>query len=77
MTQATLVLRATQQTALTPRLQQSVRLLQLSSHDFIQELEQAVASNPFLEVPLPDEGQPAGVDGSAWAGTDAAPARDR
>ncbi len=72
MTQATLVLRATQQTALTPRLQQSVRLLQLSSHDFIQELEQAVASNPFLEVPLPDEAHPAGVDGSAWAGTDAA-----
>ncbi len=51
MTQATLALRATQQTALTPRLQQSVRLLQLSSNDFALELEQALATNPFLEVP--------------------------
>ncbi len=72
MNQATLVLRATQQTALTPRLQQSVRLLQLSSHEFIQELEQAVASNPFLEVPQPEDAGADGVDGSAWAGTDAA-----
>ena len=55
MTQATLALRATQQTALTPRLQQSVRLLQLSSNDFAQELEQALATNPFLEVPTPEQ----------------------
>jgi len=35
--------------ALTPRLQQSVRLLQLSSIDFTQELDEALVSNPFLE----------------------------
>lgn len=34
---------------LTPRLQQAVRLLQLSSLDFGQELQQAMSSNPFLE----------------------------
>lgn len=38
-----------QQQTLTPRLQQAVRLLQLSSMDFAQELQQAMASNPFLE----------------------------
>ena len=38
-----------QQQTLTPRLQQAVRLLQLSSVDFAQELQQAMASNPFLE----------------------------
>ncbi|HEY9101855.1 RNA polymerase factor sigma-54 [Chitinimonas sp.] len=35
--------------SLTPRLQQAVRLLQLSSLDFGQELQQALSSNPFLE----------------------------
>ena len=55
MTHATLALRATQQTALTPRLQQSVRLLQLSSQEFAQELEQALATNPFLDVPAQDQ----------------------
>jgi len=42
-------LRARQQLALTPRLQQSVRLLQLSALEFAQELQQALATNPFLE----------------------------
>jgi RNA polymerase sigma-54 factor len=37
------------QMTLTPRLQQSVRLLQLSALDFAQELQQALATNPFLE----------------------------
>ena len=51
MTHATLVLRHAQTTTLSPRLQQSVRLLQLSHTDFMQELSQALANNPFLEVP--------------------------
>lgn len=55
MTQATLALRASQQTTLTPRLQQSVRLLQLSSNDFLQEIEQALVSNPFLEAGSQDD----------------------
>ena len=37
------------QLTLTPRLQQSVRLLQLSALEFTQELQQALATNPFLE----------------------------
>ncbi len=42
-------LRSSAHLALTPRLQQSVRLLQLSSIDFTQELDEALVSNPFLE----------------------------
>ncbi|KND57878.1 RNA polymerase sigma-54 factor RpoN [Candidatus Paraburkholderia schumanniana] len=45
----TLELRAKQSLALTPRLQQSVRLLQLSSLEFQQELRNALDTNPFLE----------------------------
>lgn len=38
-----------QHQTLTPRLQQAVRLLQLSSLDFAHEVQQALDSNPFLE----------------------------
>jgi len=38
-----------QHQALTPRLQQAVRLLQLSSLEFAQEIQQALGNNPFLE----------------------------
>ena len=34
----------------TPRLQHAVRLLQLSSLDFAQEVHDAMGRNPFLEV---------------------------
>src|SRR5471030_3509002 len=44
-----LELRTKQSLALTPRLQQSVRLLQLSSLEFQQELRNAHDTNPFLE----------------------------
>ena len=44
-----------QHQTLTPRLQQAVRLLQLSSLDFAQEVNQAMGNNPFLE---PDEAEP-------------------
>src|ERR1700710_1622125 len=49
-----LELRTKQSLALTPRLQQSVRLLQLSSMEFAQELRNALDTNPFLEY---DDGQ--------------------
>lgn len=49
MIHATYDLRAKQQTILTPRLQQSVKLLQMSAVEFTQELRQALATNPFLE----------------------------
>lgn len=38
-----------QHLALTPQLQQSIRLLQLSSQELNQELEQALQENPLLE----------------------------
>jgi RNA polymerase sigma-54 factor len=49
MFNALIGLRLKQQLALTPRLQQSVKLLQLSALDCVQELNQAMALNPFLE----------------------------
>jgi RNA polymerase sigma-54 factor len=49
MTNASLGLRLKQQLTLTPRLQQSVKLLQLSALECVQELHQAIAQNPFLE----------------------------
>ena len=39
-----------QQHAVTPRLQHAVRLLQLSSLDFAQEVHDAMGRNPFLET---------------------------
>jgi RNA polymerase sigma-54 factor len=42
-------LRLTQQLALTPQLQQSIRLLQLSTLELNQEIEQALQENPLLD----------------------------
>jgi len=39
-----------QHQTLTPRLQHAVRLLQLSSLDFAQEVQDALGKNPFLEA---------------------------
>lgn len=39
-----------QQLTLTPQLQQAIRLLQLSTLDLQQEIQQAVESNPMLEA---------------------------
>jgi RNA polymerase sigma-54 factor len=44
-----LQLRLSQHLALTPQLQQSIRLLQLSTLELNQEIEQAVNDNPLLE----------------------------
>jgi RNA polymerase sigma-54 factor len=63
LAQATYELRARQQTSLTPRLQQSVKLLQMSALEFTREIEQALATNPFLEDSEDDSGAPA--DGAA------------
>jgi len=61
----TLELRSKQHVALTPRLQQSVRLLQLSSLEFQHELRQALDNNPFLEYddPIVEETE-AGANGA-------------
>jgi RNA polymerase sigma-54 factor len=44
-----LALRTSQHLSLTPQLQQSIRLLQLSTLELSQEVEQALDENPFLE----------------------------
>jgi RNA polymerase sigma-54 factor len=71
---------ATLQTALSPRLQRAVRLLQLSSLDFAQVVRDALDSNPFLEqeegageaerpVALDDAAEPPPSQAEIW-GTD-------
>ena len=59
----TLQLRMSQQLNLTPQLQQSIKLLQLSTLEFQQEIEQFLAENPMLER----------EDGVVDAGEEAAP----
>src|SRR5690606_28128135 len=49
MTRPALELRTGQHLALTPQLQQSIRLLQLSTLDLQAEIDQALADNPLLE----------------------------
>jgi len=49
MTRPALELRQGQHLALTPQLQQSIRLLQLSSVELDLEISQALAENPLLE----------------------------
>ena len=44
-----LALRVSQHLALTPQLQQSIRLLQLSTLELAQEVDQLLGDNPFLE----------------------------
>jgi RNA polymerase sigma-54 factor len=49
-----LSLRVSQHLALTPQLQQSIRLLQLSTLELSQEVDQMLDDNPFLERTLDD-----------------------
>lgn len=49
-----LSLRVSQHLALTPQLQQSIRLLQLSTLELSQEVEQMLDDNPFLELATED-----------------------
>ena len=66
-----LSLRVSQHLALTPQLQQSIRLLQLSTLELSQDVEQMLDDNPFLERNL--EEVPREEFGLAQADT---PARD-
>lgn len=50
-----LSLRMSQHLALTPQLQQSIRMLQLSTLELQQEVEQMLDENPFLEVAESDD----------------------
>jgi RNA polymerase sigma-54 factor len=69
-----LQVRLSQQLALTPQLQQSIRLLQLSTLELQQEVEQMLAANPFLDA---EEAQPsdAEIDRADWQATATADAR--
>ncbi len=52
-----LQLKLGQQLTMTPQLQQAIRLLQLSTMDLQQEIQEALESNPLLEV-SDEEGAP-------------------
>src|ERR1041384_5196508 len=73
MTNAVMGLRLKQQLTLTPRLQQSVKLLQLSALECVQELHQAIAQNPFLEEPADSDSADSrsqGEEGAAEAASE-------
>jgi len=81
-----LSLRVSQHLALTPQLQQSIRLLQLSTLEMAQEVEQMLDENPFLErdtetaereefgLAQADASPSLGDQVSEWASADTAPA---
>ena len=56
----TLQVRVSQHLALTPQLQQSIRLLQLSTLELHQEVGQMLEQNPFLE--MEDDAPPSAFD---------------
>lgn len=61
-----LQVRLSQHLALTPQLQQSIRLLQLSTLELHQEVEQMLEQNPFLEM---DEEAPTPFESSVASAT--------
>ncbi|HEX7026567.1 MAG TPA: RNA polymerase factor sigma-54, partial [Gammaproteobacteria bacterium] len=54
----TLQLRLGQQLTMTPQLQQAIKLLQLASVELQTEIQQALDSNPMLEVDDDSDGVP-------------------
>lgn len=68
-----LQVRLSQHLALTPQLQQSIRLLQLSTLELHQEVEQMLEQNPFLEADDDSHhSSPTEATPTERAGTDAA-----
>lgn len=82
-----LSLRVSQHLALTPQLQQSIRLLQLSTLELGQEVQQMLDENPFLEAtpddlpelpgPAQADARPAGEDADEPLGVSAAASESR
>jgi RNA polymerase sigma-54 factor len=68
-----LQVRLSQHLALTPQLQQSIRLLQLSTLELQQEIEQMLEQNPFLE---PEEDATTAFDASTQVERPQTPERD-
>ncbi|MEC4088311.1 RNA polymerase factor sigma-54 [Pseudoalteromonas rubra] len=62
-----LQLRMGQQLTMTPQLQQAIRLLQLSTLDLQQEIQEALDSNPLLEV---EEGESESQDNETQSKSD-------
>lgn len=60
-------LRLRQHLALTPQLQQALRLLQLSAMEFAQEMGEALVNNPFLEESAPKSDTPHPTSSSTLA----------
>ena len=65
---ASLELKIGQQLTMTPQLQQAIRLLQLSTLDLQQEIQQALESNPMLEQEEQQASDPATQDALSDAG---------
>ncbi|QUM79024.1 RNA polymerase factor sigma-54 [Moritella sp. 5] len=59
-----LQLRMSQSLAMTPQLQQAIRLLQLSTLELQQEIQEALDSNPLLEQEDPNTAQPNDAESS-------------
>ena len=59
-----LQLRMSQSLAMTPQLQQAIRLLQLSTLELQQEIQEALDSNPLLEQEDPNTPQPNDAESS-------------
>ena len=66
-----LQLKLGQQLTMTPQLQQAIKLLQLSTLDLQQEIQQALESNPMLEV-AEDEADPQPRESLTEANSEAA-----
>jgi RNA polymerase sigma-54 factor len=71
-----LQLRLTQHLTLTPQLQQSIRLLQLSTLELNQELERFLQDNPLLERDDETQDAPPSSPGEIFADTAATPTRE-
>src|SRR5207244_3836518 len=65
-----IALRLRQHLTLTPQVQQALKLLQMSALEFQQEMDQALAANPFLEEKTEAPQPPASADP---AGAEATP----
>lgn len=75
-----LQLKLSQHLTLTPQLQQSIRLLQLSTVELNQELERYIAENPLLEradLGPPDDPAPPPLNGSQVEGENARAGEER
>ena len=71
-----LQVRLSQHLALTPQLQQSIRLLQLSTLELHQEIEQMLEQNPFLDMEDDDASTSFGLE-RVSAAPDAASEREK